>query len=133
MHAALARFWSGAAARGLEPSAEWRARFDTAVIEIAGNILRHAYPAGHKPGNVKLRLRLYADRAEALLTDRGIPFEEPPAPAADAEVDPLELPEGGYGLSIARAALDRLEYTRRARGANRWQLVKKLERAARPT
>lgn len=131
MHAGLARFWSSALGKEFHPSDEWRARFDTAVMEIAGNILRHAYPPGHKPGNVKLRLRLYADRAEALLTDRGIPFEEPAVASPDADADPLDLPEGGYGLAIARAAVDRLEYSRRARGANRWQLVKKLEKGAR--
>jgi anti-sigma regulatory factor (Ser/Thr protein kinase) len=127
IHAALARFWPSAAAEGAEPAAEWRAAFETAVMEVAGNVLRHAYPPGHKPGNVKLQLRLYDDRVEALLTDRGIPFEEPPALAADlADLDVLDLPEGGYGLSIARAALDRLEYSRLARGANRWRLVKRL-------
>ena len=132
MHAALARFWANAAAEGARPSEEWRARFETAVIEIAGNVLRHAYPPGHKPGGVKLRLRLYGDRAEALLTDHGIPFEEPPARSDPSERDPLDLAEGGYGLAIARAALDRLDYSRRARGANRWRLVKRRDKPARP-
>lgn len=112
MRAAFTPFWAEAAAAGARPSADWRARFEAAVMEIAHNVVRHAYPPGQKPGNVKLRLRLYADRAEALLTDRGVPFVEPPEP--------------GAGLAAARAGVDYLEYSRRARGANRWRLLKRL-------
>lgn len=110
MRAGFDRFWLGAATEGAHPAAPWRAAFEAAVMEIAGNVVERAYPADQKQGNVKLRLRLYDDRVEALLTDRGVPFEEPPVPAA----------------------LDRLEYSRRARGANRWRMAKRLERSARP-
>jgi serine/threonine-protein kinase RsbW len=95
-------------------------------MEIAVNVVRYAYPPGHKPGNIKLRLRLYDDRVEALLTDRGVPFEEPADPTSPAEIDLLDPAEGGYGLSVARTAVDCLEYSRSARGANRWRLVKRL-------
>jgi hypothetical protein len=106
MRAALTRFWSAAAAEGTRLEPGWRTRFEAAVMETAGRAVGEAYPPEYKPGNVKLRLRLYADRVEAIITDRGVPFEEPPAP------------EG----------LDRFEYSRRARGANRWRLVKRLPR-----
>jgi serine/threonine-protein kinase RsbW len=133
MHAGLAHFWVAAAAAGRAPGPAWRAELETAVMEIVGNVLRHAYPPGHRAGNVKLRLRLYADRVEALVTDRGVPFEEPPPSAPVPTDDPLALPEGGYGLAVARAALDRLEYSRRPRGSNRWRLVKRLPGPADPT
>lgn len=129
MRGALADFWPSAAAEGARPAADWRAAFEAAVMEIADNVVRHAYPPGHKPGNVKLRLRLYDERVEALLTDRGIPFEEV-VPAEAAGEGPVDAPAGG--LAAARAALDWLEYSRRARGSNRWQLVKRLPKAARP-
>jgi serine/threonine-protein kinase RsbW len=129
---ALARFWQRLEARGGAPDAGWRAQFQAAVMEIAGNVVRHAYPPGHKPGNVKLRLRLYTDRVEALLTDKGLPFEQPtlaaesPEPAEPALADP---PTGGPGLASVRAAVDFLHYSRRARGSNRWRLVKRLPRS----
>jgi anti-sigma regulatory factor (Ser/Thr protein kinase) len=110
MRAGLARFWAGLEQAGRGQSEAWREQVETAVMQVATDILAHGYPEGHKRGNVKLRLRLYADRVEALLTDRGIPFEEPAAP-----------PD-----------LDRFEYSRRARGANRWRLVKRLAKPAPP-
>jgi anti-sigma regulatory factor (Ser/Thr protein kinase) len=112
MQDALERFWAAARSAGVQPTDDWRSRFERAVMEIADNVVRHAYPPGHKPGNVKLRLRLYPDRVEALVTDRGIAFVEPADP--------------GHGLTFARAAVDYFEYSRRARGANRWRLLKRL-------
>ena len=127
LHGALARFWVAVQdAHPRPPDSAWRAQFETAVMEIVGNVLRHAYPPAHRGGNVKLRLRLYRDRVEALVTDRGVPFEEPIATASVAGLDPLDLPEHGYGLAVARAAVDQVEYSRRARGSNRWRLVKRL-------
>jgi serine/threonine-protein kinase RsbW len=107
MRVGLARFWTEVDNAGRRQSADWRHRFEAAVIHVASDVLEQGYPAGHKRGNVKLRLRLYEDRVEALLTDRGVPFEQPAAP-----------PD-----------LDRFEYSRRARGANRWRLVKRLARS----
>jgi serine/threonine-protein kinase RsbW len=126
MHAGLGHFWMAVEAAGRSPSAAWRAQLETAVMEIVGNVLRHAYPPAHRGGNVKLRLRLYRDRVEALVTDRGVPFEEPAATEPLAVLDPLDLPEHGYGLAVARAAVDQVEYSRRARGSNHWRLVKRL-------
>jgi anti-sigma regulatory factor (Ser/Thr protein kinase) len=38
----------------------------------------------------------------------------------------LALPEGGYGLALARAAVDQLDYERTPDGINRWRLVKRF-------
>jgi hypothetical protein len=111
MRAGLARFWTNVQNAGHRQSANWRHRFEAAVLHVAGDVLEQGFPAGHKRGNVKLRLRLYDDRVEALLTDRGVQFDEPTAP-----------PD-----------LDRFEYSRRARNANRWRLVKRLARPASPS
>ena len=130
LHEALARFWTKIP---VAPPNDWRYRFEAAVIEIANNIIEHAYPPGRPNGKMKIRLRAYRDRVEAIFTDRGVPFEEPAA-APVREPDPLladladfeELGEGGRGIALARAAVDLVEYSRRARGANRWRLVKRL-------
>ena len=49
-------------------------------------------------------------------------------PDADslATGDPLDLPEGGYGLGLARACVDALEYHLTPDGTNCWRLVKRL-------
>ncbi len=127
LHAALERFWRAVdGVAGEPPQQEWRQYFATALAEIAANIVRHAHPQGTATGGLHLRLRLYADRVEAQFTDRGIPFNEPATPPVLPDLDPLALPEGGFGLAVARAAVDRVEYRRTPTGLNRWRLMKRL-------
>ena len=111
------------------PDATWRAEFATSLAEVAANIVRHAYPPGTAADLVQIRLRLYPNRAEATLTDAGIPYEPPSRPPASADRDLLDLAEGGWGLAIARAAVDDLRYRRLPGGKNRWQIVKRMERS----
>ena len=100
--------------------------FATAVGEIAANIVRHAYPPGVAGPTMSLRLRLFPDRIEGRFTDQGIRYwktgELPPVTLEDWEA----LPESGYGLAMARAALTELSYRRLPDGQNRWELVKVL-------
>jgi anti-sigma regulatory factor (Ser/Thr protein kinase) len=95
--------------------------FHTAVVEIATNIIRHAYPKG-TVGWFRLRLSRQEERIAARFEDGGIPFEW-------RRVRPINDPlsqEGGYGLHLARRALDELDYERDARGRNHWRLGKNL-------
>ena len=130
LHATLDRFWAAVERAAAEPpDARWRHLFATAVAEIAANIVRHAYPAGAVPGTMHLRLRAYDGRAEALFTDHGVAFVDPAqSPRSLPADDPLALPEGGYGLALARAAVDRLDYARTPDGQNQWRLVKRWVR-----
>jgi serine/threonine-protein kinase RsbW len=129
VHAALDRFWRRVAARGIALDDELRFELATAVGEVAGNVVRHAYPAG--PGELRMALRLRAGAVEAVLTDRGVPFPGL-GPGSDLRaVDPLELSDGGFGLDLVQAAVDRVDYAR-ARGVNRWRLVKQIRPAASP-
>jgi serine/threonine-protein kinase RsbW len=128
LHAALDRFW-GVLDRTLPrpPSQDWRVRFATALAEIAANIIRHAYPAGTDRRPLRLRLRLYEDRLVATFTDRGISFAPPDPPGSTPDL--TELREGGYGLALARAGLDRLDYRRTTAGTNCWRLMKRFDAA----
>ena len=177
VHAALERFWAAAdQALPHPPDTAWRARFATAVAEIAANIVEHAYPPGMPAGRLRLRLRAYPTYVEAQFCDAGIPFQPwasaAPAPALAAPVPPVgvapagsrgappatsttragagsaagvpaaddvagalavdigSLPEGGFGLALARAAVDACDYSRTPDGRNRWRLVKRLEAPA---
>ena len=119
LHAALDRFWRAVdAARQPGPDTKWRLGFSTGVAEIASNVIQYAY-ADAAPGSLRLRLRLYPDRGEARLTDRGAPFAGGAEPAA-------ELAEHGRGLAITRAVSDGLTYSRSRGGTNRWLLSKRL-------
>lgn len=118
MHGALDRFWTNADATAFPPPSDrWRLEFATALAEIVANVLRHAAPT--RP--VELRLDLTRGCVKASIRDDGRAYvpRDPPPP-----LSMTDLPEGGYGLALARAALDDLNYERRPDGTNHWQLVK---------
>ena len=118
MHGALDRFWTDADATVWPPpGGRWRLEFATALAEIVANVLRHAAPTSP----VELRLDLSRGGVKASIRDDGRAYV-PSDPVAGST--PTDLPEGGYGLALARAALDELSYERRPDGTNHWQLVK---------
>ena len=96
--------------------------FDTAVAEIAANIIRHAYPSG--VGVLRLQLRYDSGSIQADFSDTGQPFQPRPAEPRPAPTAQDELPEGGWGLNLARDCLDKLDYWRTPDGTNRWLLIK---------
>ena len=111
------------------PGPHWRLEFATALWEIATNIIRHAHPVqrgDQRP--VYLRLRSYENRIEARFVDYGLSYValRPPRRASSQQNCLADLPESGLGLTMARAALDRLHYHRTESGANCWWLVKRL-------
>jgi serine/threonine-protein kinase RsbW len=113
IHGLLARLWADAS----EVSAEDRIRFETAVAEVAANIVEHA-TAGAVV-DLSLEVRAYPDRVEALFCDTGAP--------ADIDLDSASLPddmaESGRGLAIARAAVDEVVYERDG-CVNRWRVTR---------
>ncbi|MVA76783.1 ATP-binding protein [Auraticoccus sp. F435] len=91
---------------------------ETALVEVAANVIDHGRPAGSVLWTVRLAVR--DDRLECLLSDTAQP--------ADVDLGAASLPEDpesehGRGLVLARAALDRLEHVRVA-GGNVWRLVR---------
>lgn len=96
-----------------------RYAFETAVIEVAGNIVEHGGP------DVRLRLRLVVrdDRVEAHFCDTGrLVVLAESTPSADP------LAEDGRGIALARAAADVVAY-QRAGDVNRWLVVKRRSAA----
>lgn len=90
--------------------------FETAVVEIAGNIVEHA--TGDATAR-RFRVELSADSRSltATLVDDGEPLAIDPMTTTMAEVDD----ENGRGLALARAGVDRLDYSH-DRGRNVWRL-----------
>lgn len=131
MHGMLDCFWQRLGGGGVALDDLWRAQFTTAVAEIGTNILRHAYD-NLPVVSIGLRLRLYADCVEARLIDRGRPYTPRPPAVPEIPDDIAALAEGGFGLTIACAAVDVLRYRRTTSGVNCWRLRKKLPRLIAP-
>jgi serine/threonine-protein kinase RsbW len=86
---------------------------ETAVIEIAGNVVEHGRPEGRVV--FRLRLEVLDDLLRVRLVDDGsVAVPWPPGGA-----DPLA--ESGRGLARADAVVDRLDYER-AGAQNQWVL-----------
>jgi serine/threonine-protein kinase RsbW len=92
--------------------------FETAVIEVAGNVVEHGRP----PGGVAwtFRLSVLPDRLEATLSDSG---EEYPGGTWGTTMPDDPMQETGRGLPLATAVLDDLGY-RRTAGANQWTMLR---------
>lgn len=129
VHEVLAEYWRSVdASRCCVADATWRALFESAVAEIAGNIVRYAYPEPTGDDRFRITLQCFTDRMEAILLDQGVPYDlEPPVRSADMRdaLDDFDL-DHGWGLPIAYAATDSLEYERLPGGYNRWRLDKRL-------
>jgi anti-sigma regulatory factor (Ser/Thr protein kinase) len=97
----------------------------TAAMEIASNIICHAYHLNDM-GDLVMQARAYADRIEVAFCDWGTEFIEPPTRPLPLLDRVEELPESGLGLFLVRQAMDEVHYRRTGEGINQWRLVKWL-------
>jgi anti-anti-sigma factor len=111
VHSLLAAMWT----TSTDVSELDRMMFETAVMEIAANIVQHA--PDKDPTKCNLILEVYPERLDALFKDDGR--------MAVVNVNAAEMPhalaESGRGLAIAKAAVDVLKYERH-NGDNIWKL-----------
>lgn len=96
-----------------------RIRFETALIELAANVMAYADPGSTV--ECTLVIEVTDARITAMLTDSGI---EADIPLTNRGM-PGELQEAGRGLPLMRALVDELEYTRDGE-LNRWRIVRNL-------
>jgi serine/threonine-protein kinase RsbW len=92
--------------------------FETAVIEVAGNVVEHGEPQGTVTW--AFRIEIQPDRLEARLSDSG---EEYPGGTWGIQMPADPLQENGRGLALATAVLDSLTYDRRD-DVNHWTMVR---------
>jgi serine/threonine-protein kinase RsbW len=93
--------------------------FETAVIEVVGNVVEHGRPRGRVTWT--FRLSVLDDRLEAQLSDSG---EEYPGGTWGTSMPDDPLQEDGRGLALATAVLDSLDY-RRSDAANHWTMLRR--------
>ncbi len=117
VHDLVEELWT----RGPDVDPADRYRFETAVIEVAGNIVEHGGP------EVRLRLWLIVttDQLEAHFRDTGRAVDVEAAVSRVAE----PLAETGRGIALARAAVDDVVYERTG-STNRWRVLKHRSGAA---
>jgi serine/threonine-protein kinase RsbW len=80
-----------------------RMLFETALVEIVGNLVEHARTPAGAPVTITAQVAVHPDRVEARLADDGI------APPLDltADTPPADdMAEGGRGLALARAVAE---------------------------
>lgn len=96
--------------------------FETAIIEVHGNVVQHGKPEGQVV--YVFELSVLPDRLTGFLATTG---EEAPDLSEIPElVD--DLAESGRGMWLARAALDELDYERSG-DRNTWRMVKLRDRS----
>jgi serine/threonine-protein kinase RsbW len=115
VHDLLDDVWAGHGAVRLRD----RMSFETAIIELASNVLRHA----DSGSGITCRLDIVVrpDRLEATLTDSGEPGD---IQLAGREL-PDELAESGRGIPLVQALVDVVEYDRGGE-LNRWYIARTL-------
>jgi serine/threonine-protein kinase RsbW len=92
--------------------------FETAIIEIANNVVEYGRPEGEV--RWKFTIRVHEDQIEAELDDTGQSFTPERGRAM-----PGEDAEGGRGLALAEALLDQIEFNR-VDDTNHWRMVRRL-------
>lgn len=112
IHDLLEEWWSEVG----EVPPRVRFGFDTAVIEIAGNIVEHS-GAARPDGEFTLELSATPVRLRATFGDDGRPTSFDPDAVRMASIDE----ETGRGLALAIAGVDQVAY-RRDGARNVWEL-----------
>lgn len=93
--------------------------FETAIVEIHGNVIQHGRPQGRVL--YAFSLHVEPDRLVGYLADTS-----EPAPDLSA-MEPVDaMAESGRGMWIARATLDELHYARSG-DRNTWKMVRRLQ------
>jgi serine/threonine-protein kinase RsbW len=119
IHDLIESLWAG---QPLFPPAD-RLRFETAVIEVAGNIVTHAAAgrSGHPEMTVELTLTVTPEVATACFRDNGGAAAASGLDLAAARM-PDTMAESGRGLALTRALADDVTY-QRAGSANVWTIT----------
>jgi serine/threonine-protein kinase RsbW len=96
-----------------------RFAFETAVVEIAANIVEHTHRVEGSLGRrYSLELDASDEAVTAVFTDNGMPADIDLSTVTMADLED----ESGRGLALAIAALDSLDYSH-VDGRNIWTLV----------
>lgn len=92
-----------------------------AVEEACTNIALYAYPKGD--GSISIAAKVYDDRLDLAIVDKGKPFDPVAKIAPISFADVEHRPIGGLGIALIKASVDELAYEFK-NGKNILRLVK---------
>lgn len=104
--------------RGVDDQERFVYDWQLAASEVVTNVIKYAYEGAE--GRIDLRARLFDDRLEFNIYDRGGSFDTEAVP----DVNLSEPRESYYGLFLTRSVMDEVGYNRTPDGKNHWRLVK---------
>ena len=112
-------------------SADERALYATAVMELLVNVVKHGY-GNAADATITISAVPGPDAIELIIEDTGIGMPAGRFDAAPAEVDfdagdLSRLPEAGLGLAIVKSVMDTVQY-RHDRGGNRLTAMRRWVR-----
>lgn len=116
VHDLLESVWQDSPDIGMEE----RYRFETALIELASNVIRHADPGTGVTCTMTIETTPVEIRAT--LSDSG---DTGDIQLADREM-PDDLSESGRGIPIVQALVDELRYDRQG-GLNHWYISRRRD------
>lgn len=101
-----------------------RIRFETALIEVASNIIEHSKPASSDPIRFRLELECSPERLYAEFHDNAKPagIDLSAAPLSEDLSSLDNISSTGRGLALAKVALDEFSYAKLVSG-NKWTLM----------
>jgi serine/threonine-protein kinase RsbW len=115
VHDLLNSVWSDSSNIGIAD----RFSFETALVELAANIIRHAdIGIGI---SYSITVQIFDDRLEATVTDNG---EHTSVEHTETDM-PDDLSESGRGIPLINALVDHFSFDRDG-DFNRWQIIRKL-------
>ena len=85
------------------------------VAEVLNNIVDHAFDDHPHPGSIRIHGSYGPDGLKFRFTDLGKPMPRSALRASQDAipcVDPLTLPEGGFGMGLIKRLTDNLDYSR---------------------
>jgi serine/threonine-protein kinase RsbW len=115
VHDLLASVWADTPSIGMTD----RFSFETALVELAANVIQHA--DGGSGISYVITIRIVDGRIEATLIDTG---EHAKVEIAKS-VMPDDSSESGRGIPLIKALVDHLSYDRDG-DLNKWQITRKL-------
>lgn len=95
--------------------AEEIATVELVLAEALNNIVEHAYPVQSPQGPIQIRCCHKANGLHFTINDQGNPMPNGQMPlglAQNVDVDPFDLPEGGYGWFLIKDLAKDIRYRR---------------------
>ena len=113
-------------AQSLDVPESMIAEIEVAASEAVTNIVRHAYSDGKGAHLVRVKCRRRANGLTVEVIDKGRGFDVPP----DGAVPDVDLDrDGGFGITLIKTLMDRVNYVSKPDEGTRIRMTKRAKKA----